>query len=94
MGVPTSRSEERRVSIFFLNFEHDSNVFLGQNMKANLPVLLHDTPGMSAVVEEQMSRELLNSDIPLKFWPLLFLVKRLHGLRIGGRVTQPSRTCG
>jgi len=42
MGVATSRSEERRASIFFLNSEHDSNVFLRQNMKTNLPVL-HDT---------------------------------------------------
>ena len=46
------------------------------------------------MVEEQMFRELLNSNILLKFWPLEFLLKRLHGLRIGGRVTQPSRTCG
>jgi len=37
---------------------------------------------MSAVVEEQRFRELLNSDILLKFWPLEFLVQRLHGLRI------------
>jgi len=93
MDVATSRSEERRASIFFLNFEHGSNVFLRQNMKANLPVL-HDTPGLSAVVEEQVFRELLNSDTLLKFWPLEFLVKILHGPRIGGRVTQPSRTCG
>jgi hypothetical protein len=47
-----------------------------------------------AVFEEQMFRELLNSDILLKFWPLEVLLKRLHGLRIRGRVTQPSRTCG
>jgi hypothetical protein len=39
MGVATSRSEERRTSIFFLNFEHESNVLLQQ---ANLPVLLPD----------------------------------------------------
>jgi len=94
MGVATSRSEEGTASILFLNFEHDSNVFLRQNMKANLPVLLHDTPGMSAMVEQQMFRELLNSDIILKFWPLEFLIKKRHGLWIGGRVTQPSRTCG
>jgi hypothetical protein len=49
---------------------------------------------MSAMVEQQMFRELSNSDMLLKFWPLEFLVKRLHGLRIGGRGTQPSRTCG
>jgi hypothetical protein len=91
VGVATSRSEE---GIFFLNFEHGSNVFLRQNMKANLPVLLHDTPGMSAMSEQQMFRELLNSDILLKFWPLELLVKRIHGLRIGGRVTQTSRNCG
>ena len=71
MGVATSRSEERRASISFLNFEHDSNVFLRQNMKANLPVL-HDTAWMSAEVEEQMFRELLNSNILLKFWLLSF----------------------
>ena len=94
MGVTTSRSEERTASILFLSFEHDSNVFLRQNMKANLPVLLYDTPGMSAMVEQQRFRELLNSDILLKFWPLEFMLKRFHGLRIGGRVTQPSRTCG
>jgi len=46
------------------------------------------------MVEEQRFRELLNSDILLKFWPLEFLVKRLHGLRVGGLVTQPSRNCG
>jgi hypothetical protein len=91
MGVAINRSEERRASIFFLNFEHDSNVFLGQNMKAYFPLLLHDTPGISAVFEKQMSRELLNSDILLKFWPLEFPVNRRDGLRIGGRVTQPSR---
>ena len=49
---------------------------------------------MSAVIEEQMFRELLNSNILLKFWPLEFLIKMIHGLRIGGRITQPSRTCG
>jgi hypothetical protein len=59
-------------------------------MKANLPVLLHDTPWMSAVVKEQ----LFNSDILLKFWTLEFLLKGLYDLRIGGRVTQPFRTCG
>ena len=76
-----------------LNFELDSNVFLRQNTKTNLPVL-HDKAGLSAVVEEQSFQEILNSDILLKYWPLEFLPKRLHGLRIGGRVTQPSRTCG
>jgi hypothetical protein len=94
MGVATSRSEEGTASILFLSFEHDSNVFLRQNMKANLPVLLYDTPGMSAMCEQQMFRELFNSDILLKFLLLEFMLKRLHGLRIGGRVTQPSGTCG
>jgi len=49
---------------------------------------------MSAMVEEQRFRELLNSDILLKFWPLEFLVKRIDGHSIEGRVTQPSRNCG
>ena len=94
MGVAASRSKKCRASILFLNFEHDSSVFLRQNIKANLPVYLHDTPGMIAVVEEQRFRELLNSDILLKFWPLEFLVKRIDGHSIEGRVTQPSRNCG
>jgi hypothetical protein len=83
-----------QTSILFLNFENETNVFLRQNMKANLLVLLHDTPGMSAVVEEQRFRELFNSDILSNFCPLEFLVKKLHSLRIGGWVTQPSSTCG
>jgi hypothetical protein len=45
-------------------------------------------------VVEQRFRELFNSDILLKFWPLEFLVKRLCDHWIGGRVTQPPRTCG
>jgi len=49
---------------------------------------------MSAVFEEQRFRELFNSDILPDFWPLEFVVTRLHGLRIGSRVTQPSRICG
>jgi hypothetical protein len=50
---------------------------------------------MSAVVDEKSFRDLFNWDILLKFWPLEFLVERLDGLRRGGgRVTQPSRTCG
>jgi len=36
MGVATSRSEERRASILFLNFENETNVFLRKIMKANL----------------------------------------------------------
>jgi hypothetical protein len=63
MDVAPCRSEEGRASGCFLNFEHESNVFLRQNMKANLPLLLHDTPWMRAVLEEQRFRELLYSDV-------------------------------
>jgi hypothetical protein len=56
-------------------------------MKAKMPVLLHYTPGMNAMFEQQRFREIFNSDILLKFWPLEFLVKRPNGLRIGGQVT-------
>jgi len=63
----TSRSEERRASIFFSNFENESNVFPRTEHGSEFAVFLYDTPGMSAVVEEQRFRELLNSDILLKF---------------------------